>query len=55
MAQAGPSSARKTTKQNQNQKIKKVKKSFSSRKTVELLEKAALEYVGDWMQFSALD
>jgi hypothetical protein len=54
MAQAGPSSVRKATKQKQNQKVKKVKKSVLSRQTVEFLDKAAVEFVGRWMRFSAL-
>jgi hypothetical protein len=54
MAQAGPSSGRKATRQKQNQKTKKVKKSALSRQTVELLDKAAFEYVGTQTPFSAL-
>ena len=47
MAHAGPSSAaaRKPTKQKQKQSVKKTKKSVLGRQTVELLDKAALEYV----------
>jgi len=47
MAQAGPSSVRKATtqKQKQKQKVKKVNKSALARKTIEFLDKAALEYV----------
>jgi hypothetical protein len=47
MAQAGPSSVKKATtqKQKQKQKVTKVKKSALARKTVEFLDKAALEYV----------
>jgi len=42
-ADPSSSSSRKPTKQKQN--VKKIKKSVLSRQTVELLDKAALEYV----------
>lgn len=37
-------------KQKENHKIKKFNKSVLSRQSVELLDKAALGYVSQWMQ-----
>jgi hypothetical protein len=45
MAQPGPSSVRKATKQKQKRNVHKIKKSVLSRQTVEFLDKTALEYV----------